>query len=72
MKIPKHFIKIINSGLFDSNVKKYFVNLTSGSKKLHITNCTNCKDSKSAYEYIDFDSEIEARNFFKNYDKDIV
>ena len=72
MPIPKERIKRINSGLFDSDVKAYFVNLTSDSKKLHITNSTSCKDSKTASEYIDFDNEKEARIFFKQYGKDIA
>ena len=69
--IPKEFIKVIKSGKFPINTKKYFVNLVSDSKKLHITNCKKCPNTSSANRYIDFDTIEEAINFFKEYDKDI-
>lgn len=69
--IPKQFIKEINSGKFPKETKKYFVNMTSESKKLHITNCEKCYNSTSAFHYIDFDTTDEAFDFFKGYDKDI-
>lgn len=51
--------------------KKYFVNMTSDSKKIHITGCTKCPNSSCAFEYIEFDSVEKAREFFKKYGKDI-
>lgn len=69
--IPKQLIKEINSGLFPKETKEFFVNMTSDSKKLHITNCEKCYYSTSAFRYIDFDNVEEAFNFFKKYDKDI-
>ena len=69
--IPKQFIKEINSGKFPKRTKKYFVNMTSDSKKLNITNCKKCSNSTSAFRYIDFYTVEEAFDFFKEYDKDI-
>jgi len=72
MSIPKEYKKTLHSGLFPKDTKKYFVNMVSDSNKLHITNCKNYNYSKSAYEYIDFDTEKEARNFFNKFDKKIT
>ena len=69
--IPKQFIKKVRSGKFSKETKKYFVNMTSDSKKLHITNCEKCNSSNSAFQYIDFDTIDKAFDFFKEYDKDI-
>lgn len=70
-KIPEEFIKKTNSGKFPKEAKKYFVNMTSDSKKLHKTNCEKCYYSTSSYSYIDFDNVSEAFTFFKRYGKDI-
>lgn len=52
--------------------KRYFVNMTSNSKVLHIKGSKNCPYSFHASDYIDFDSEKEARDFFERYEKQIV
>lgn len=70
--IPKEFIKTIKSGRFPKETKKYFVNMMSDSKKLHITNNERCYNSISASKYIDFDTVEKAFEFYKKYDKDIT
>ena len=48
------------------NIKKYFVNMISNSKKIHRTGCGNCQYSINAYKYIEFDNIDDAIDFFKN------
>ena len=70
--IRKELIKHSKCGEdFQNDSKKFIVNMTSQKKKLHIKNTQKCDESKFAYDYLDFDDEKSAREFFKSYGKDI-
>lgn len=56
---------------YRKNAKKYVVNMTSSKKRLHIKDTKCCYPSKFIQEYLDFDSEKEAFEFFKKYEKDL-
>ena len=71
--IPEENIKHAKCGNDYLDIsKKFVVNMTSNKKRLHIKNTKCCYSSKFMYDYIDFDSEEDAYNFFKEYDKDII
>lgn len=57
---------------FLKTTKKYFVNTVSNSYKIHITGYKGCPYSKSAFKYIDFDTEEAARGFFNEYDIEVT
>lgn len=72
MKIPNEFIIKGRGNTNGKEIeKKYFVNMTSDKKRLHITGCAKCPNSNCAFEYIEFDSVEKARDFFNKYNKDI-
>ena len=72
-KVPQSLIKCTTSGEdFRKNTKKYFVTMTNQNKMLHKTNNENCFHSKFVYKYIDFDNIEQAKDFFKDYDKEIT
>lgn len=55
-------IKTAKSGEdFQKNASQYVANMCENKKMLHIKNC--CKDSKFMYEYINFKSLDEAKEF---------
>ncbi len=69
----EEYIKVGNGkDNFLNNTKNYFVNMVSYSHKIHKTGLKGCPNSGCAFKYIDFDTEEEARDFFRNFGKEVT